>query len=135
MAAIILVWLTSLAVSQPWVRFVDDTNLIFHEAGHAIFGFFGEIVALLGKSGSGKSTLLRIIAGLIAPTSGEVLYQGQPIVQPVQGLTMVFQHFALLPWLTVLENVELGLEARGVPKEETARARLTSDRYDWFGWL
>lgn len=49
-AAIILVWLTSLAVSQPWVRFVDDTNLIFHEAGHAIFGFFGEIVALLAGS-------------------------------------------------------------------------------------
>ena len=92
---------------------------------HVNFNLYaGEIVALLGKSGSGKSTLLRIIAGLIAPTSGEVLYQGQPIVQPVQGLTMVFQHFALLPWLTVLENVELGLEARGVPKEERRKRAL-----------
>ena len=77
----------------------------------------GEIIALLGKSGSGKSTLLRIIAGLIAPTAGEVIYHGQPIRNPVPGLTMVFQHFALLPWLTVLENVELGLEAQGVKRE------------------
>src|SRR3989344_6182534 len=92
---------------------------------HVNFNLYaGEIVALLGKSGSGKSTLLRIIAGLIAPTSGEVLYQGQPIVQPVQGLTMVFQHFALLPWLTVLENVELGLEAQGIPKKERMKRAL-----------
>ena len=77
----------------------------------------GEIIALLGKSGSGKSTLLRIIAGLIDATDGRVLYHGKPIREPVPGLTMVFQHFALLPWLTVLENVELGLEAQGVAKE------------------
>ncbi len=77
----------------------------------------GEIVALLGKSGSGKSTLLRIIAGLIAPTSGQVTYRGQPVTSPVPGIAMVFQSFALMPWLTVLENVELGLEAQGVPKE------------------
>ena len=66
----------------------------------------GEIVALLGKSGSGKSTLLRIIAGLIAPTSGQVTYRGQPVTSPVPGIAMVFQSFALMPWLTVLENVE-----------------------------
>lgn len=78
----------------------------------------GEIIAILGKSGSGKSTLLRIIAGLVEATSGEVRFRGEKITQPIDGLTMVFQHFALLPWLTVLENVELGLEARGVPKAE-----------------
>jgi NitT/TauT family transport system ATP-binding protein len=82
-----------------------------------------EIVALLGKSGSGKSTLLRIIAGLIKPTDGQVLYRDQPVMGPVKGLAMVFQNFALMPWLTVLQNVELGLEAQGVPKvERRARA-------------
>ena len=78
----------------------------------------GEIVALLGKSGSGKSTLLRIIAGLIAPSSGQVLYRGNLVNGPVHGIAMVFQNFALLPWLTVLQNVELGLEALGVPRPE-----------------
>lgn len=78
----------------------------------------GEIVALLGRSGSGKSTLLRIIAGLIAPTSGLVTYRGNPVSRPVPGISMVFQSFALMPWLTVLENVELGLEAQGVGREE-----------------
>src|SRR3989339_730931 len=82
----------------------------------------GEIIALLGRSGSGKSTLLRIIAGLIRPTAGQVIYHKQAITRPEPGLTMVFQHFALLPWLTVLENVELGLEAQGVAKDER-RAR------------
>ncbi len=78
----------------------------------------GEIVALLGKSGSGKSTLLRIIAGLIPPTSGTVTYRGKPVIRPVAGIAMVFQSFALMPWLNVLENVELGLEAQGVGREE-----------------
>jgi NitT/TauT family transport system ATP-binding protein len=78
----------------------------------------GEVVALLGKSGSGKSTLLRIIAGLSAPSKGEVLYRGTPVRQPVAGISMVFQSFALMPWLTVLENVELGLEALGIPARE-----------------
>lgn len=84
----------------------------------------GEVIALLGKSGSGKSTLLRIIAGLIKASDGEVVYNGQSISEPVPGLTMVFQHFALLPWLTVLENVELGLEAQGVPKLQRRKRAL-----------
>ena len=86
----------------------------------------GEIIALLGKSGSGKSTLLRIIAGLIQATDGEVVYHGEPIMRPVPGLTMVFQNFALLPWLTVLENVELGLEAQGVSKKERRKRALAA---------
>lgn len=84
----------------------------------------GEVIALLGRSGSGKSTLLRIIAGLIAPSAGEVLFHGESISEPVPGLTMVFQNFALLPWLTVLENVELGLEAQGVKRKERRKRAL-----------
>jgi NitT/TauT family transport system ATP-binding protein len=76
-----------------------------------------EIVALLGRSGSGKSTLLRILAGLVQPSSGRVLRQGVPLEGPNSGVAMVFQSFALLPWLTVQENAELGLFARGVAKD------------------
>ncbi|MDT8998427.1 nitrate/sulfonate/bicarbonate ABC transporter ATP-binding protein [Paucibacter sp. APW11] len=83
----------------------------------------GEIVALLGQSGSGKSTLLRIMAGLIPADGGDVRYRGQPLFGPAQGIAMVFQSFALFPWLTVQQNVELGLEARGVaPAERERRA-------------
>jgi len=78
----------------------------------------GEIVALLGKSGSGKSTLLRIMAGLISSDAGEVLYRGLPLFGTARDISMVFQSFALFPWLTVQKNVELGLEARGMPPEE-----------------
>jgi NitT/TauT family transport system ATP-binding protein len=81
----------------------------------------GEIVALLGQSGSGKSTLLRIMAGLIPADGGDVRYRGQPLFGPADGIAMVFQSFALFPWLTVQQNVELGLEARGVEADERAR--------------
>ncbi|MYU55474.1 ATP-binding cassette domain-containing protein [Streptomyces sp. SID7805] len=74
----------------------------------------GEVVALLGKSGSGKSTLLRHVAGLLAPTSGTVHYRGAPVTGPNPGTAMLFQSFALMPWLTVQQNVELGLQARGI---------------------
>ena len=83
----------------------------------------GEIVALLGKSGSGKSTLLRIMAGLIPADGGSVKYRGNAITGPVHGVSMVFQSFALFPWLTVQQNVELGLEAQGIaPAERQVRA-------------
>ncbi|RAP36712.1 nitrate ABC transporter ATP-binding protein [Legionella quinlivanii] len=94
---------------------LEDVNFELHE---------GEIVALLGKSGSGKSTLLRIIAGLVPPSAGKVSYRGQPVTKPVAGIAMVFQSFALMPWLTVLENVELGLEAQGVGREERRRRAI-----------
>jgi NitT/TauT family transport system ATP-binding protein len=89
----------------------------------------GEIVALLGKSGAGKSTLLRCIAGLITPTSGQVLYRGKPVTGANPGVAMVFQTFALLPWLTVLKNVEIGLQAKGMaPAECQDRSTKEIDR-------
>ena len=95
---------------------LDGVNVIIEE---------GEIVSLLGRSGSGKSSLLRIIAGLLKPTSGRALWQGKPINGPYSGVAMVFQSFALFPWLTVEENVELGLEAQRLPAAE--RERRASD--------
>jgi len=86
----------------------------------------GEIVGLLGRSGSGKSTLLRIIAGLIAPTSGDAKCRGEAISGPPNGVAMVFQSFALFPWLTVLQNVELGLEALGIDAAERRKRALAA---------
>jgi NitT/TauT family transport system ATP-binding protein len=86
----------------------------------------GEIVAVLGKSGSGKSTFLRILAGLVEPSSGHVDYRGHAVHGPAHGIAMVFQSFALFPWLTVLGNVELGLEALGVPNPERRERALAA---------
>ncbi|HEX9161437.1 MAG TPA: nitrate/sulfonate/bicarbonate ABC transporter ATP-binding protein [Thermoanaerobaculia bacterium] len=77
-----------------------------------------EVVALLGPSGSGKSTLLRILAGLIKPTTGEVFYRGQRVEGLTPGVGIVFQSFALYPWMTVVENVAVVLKAAGLPDEE-----------------
>ncbi|MEU2432526.1 nitrate/sulfonate/bicarbonate ABC transporter ATP-binding protein [Streptomyces sp. NPDC007861] len=84
----------------------------------------GEVVALLGRSGSGKSTLLRCLAGLVPASSGDVTYRGAPLTGANPGTAMVFQTFALLPWLTVQQNVELGLEAKGLSADERAEAAL-----------
>ena len=105
--------------SQGELLVLDDVNLTLKE---------GEIVGLLGRSGSGKSTLLRIIAGLINPSGGQVTYKGEPVNGPAEGVAMVFQTFALFPWLTVLQNVEAGLEALGVnPRERRERALAAID--------
>lgn len=84
----------------------------------------GEFVAILGPSGSGKSTLLRIIAGLVQATSGTVSYLGQPIVDTNPGVSMVFQSFALFPWMTVQENVELGLRYKDLSATEKKQKAL-----------
>jgi NitT/TauT family transport system ATP-binding protein len=86
----------------------------------------GQIVGLLGRTGSGKSTLLRLIAGLTQPVGGSVTYLGQPVNGPAPGIAMVFQSFALFPWLTVLENVQLGLEALGLPSAEIRKRALAA---------
>ena len=83
-----------------------------------------EIVGLLGRSGCGKSTLLRIVAGLSRPTGGKVTLDGKPVQGPAEGVAMVFQSFALFPWLTVLDNVEVGPRAIGVGVEETRTRAL-----------
>jgi NitT/TauT family transport system ATP-binding protein len=84
----------------------------------------GEIVGLLGRSGCGKSTLLRIVSGLNRASDGEVRYKGEKVAGPVDGVAMVFQSFALFPWLTVLANVELGLRAKGVGEVEARKRAL-----------
>src|SRR6202166_2230101 len=86
----------------------------------------GQIVGLLGRSGSGKSTLLRLIAGLSEPSAGNLRYLGKPISGPAPGIAMVFQSFALFPWLTVFENVALGLEAQRMSRPEIRKRSLAA---------
>ena len=87
-----------------------------------------DFVCVVGPSGCGKSTLLRIIVGLEPPTSGQVLFEGSPIRADNAQVAMVFQSFALFPWLTVTQNVELGLEAQGIsPEDRHGRARKFID--------
>lgn len=85
----------------------------------------GEFLSILGPSGAGKSTLLRILVGLTTPSRGEILYHGVPLSTANPKIAMVFQSFALFPWLTVLENVELGLKTFGLP-ETIVRERAVS---------
>ena len=108
--------------SNPDLVVLDNVNVSLQQ---------GEIVGLLGRSGSGKSTLLRIVAGLLQPTAGEVRWRGERLVGPAPGVAMVFQSFALFPWLTVQENVELGLEAQGIARAE--REQRAEDAIDLIG--
>src|SRR4030095_3695603 len=96
---------------------LDDVNLQLVQ---------GQIVGLLGRSGSGKSTLLRLIAGLSRPSGGQLTSLGRPIAGPAPGIAMVFQSFALFPWLTVFENVALGLQAQRLPKAEVRSRTLAA---------
>ncbi|HKX17955.1 MAG TPA: nitrate/sulfonate/bicarbonate ABC transporter ATP-binding protein [bacterium] len=122
-----------MAISSPPTVLVDAKDLTIAYArpdGGSIAVLYrvnlqvraGEILAVLGPSGCGKSSLLRVLAGLLRPTEGTVLYRGEPLKGPNPGVAMVFQTFALFPWLTVLDNVELGLLAQGVAQDR-ARAK------------
>lgn len=102
---------------EPGAAILDEVNLTLKE---------GEIVGLLGRSGCGKSSLLRIVSGLVKPSAGEVFFEGQPVVGPVSGVAMVFQSFALFPWLSVLENVKFGLRAMSVPERQAHRRALAA---------
>ncbi|MEA3312862.1 MAG: ABC transporter ATP-binding protein [Caldisericota bacterium] len=91
---------------------LDDINFVVNN---------GEFVALVGPSGCGKSTLLRIIAGLVAPSSGKVLFKEKSVKEINANVSIIFQTFGLLPWLDVTENITLGLEAREFPLKERLR--------------
>lgn len=114
--------MTFAAAGEPALEVLRDVSLTLHR---------GEIVALLGRSGSGKSTLLRLLAGLAQPSSGAALSRGEPLTGANPGTAMVFQSFALLPWLTVLDNVELGLSSSGLPRAE--RRRRAREAIDTIG--
>jgi NitT/TauT family transport system ATP-binding protein len=102
---------------EPGSLVLDDVSLSLAS---------GEIVGLLGRSGCGKSSLLRIVSGLVLPSAGEVVYNGAPVTGPADGVAMVFQSFALFPWLSVLDNVEIGLQALGVPDAEAKKRALSA---------
>jgi len=112
----------SFTFPEGTVTVLDNINFTVNER---------DFLALLGPSGSGKSTLLRIIAGLIKPNKGKVYFKGEEIKDINPGVAMVFQNFALFPWLTVLENVELGLKAKGIPPEE--RRKKATEAIDLIG--
>jgi NitT/TauT family transport system ATP-binding protein len=88
---------------------LDDINLKVYS---------GEFISILGQSGAGKSTLLRIMAGLVEPSEGEVLYKGVPLKKANAKIAVVFQSFALFPWYTVLENVKIVLAGEGLDEKE-----------------
>src|SRR5262249_45191162 len=100
---------------EPRIQVVAPTDLTIYP---------GEILAVLGPSGSGKSTLLRILSGLARPSAGQVLRYGHQVDGVLPDVSIVFQSFALFPWLTVLDNVQAPLKARGVPVPERVKRSL-----------
>ncbi len=111
------------SADQDNVAEVRELTKYYGEDIHALdsinLGFpRGEMTTLLGPSGCGKTTLLKIIAGLLEPTSGQVLINGKEVTAPGPERAFVFQDFALLPWATVLRNVAFGLELNGTPREQ-----------------
>lgn len=111
-------------ITQSFTSDSGTTQHVLHDISFTLRE--GEIVAILGRSGAGKSTFLRTMAGLIQPTEGTVTYRGRELTGPNPGVAIVFQTFALMPWLTVQDNVELGLRARGVSKEKRTELALAA---------
>jgi NitT/TauT family transport system ATP-binding protein len=118
------------SASEPWpllqvkglgVTFTDEKGSL--QALHGIdFSVEREqFVCVVGPSGSGKSTLIRVLAGLLAPTEGEIFFEGSRLEQPRQGVGIVFQKANLMPWRTVIRNITLPLEIQGIPRDEAER--------------
>ena len=122
------------AAAAPRVLRVEHVTMAFESrrASHAVHALDdvsldveqGQFLVLLGPSGCGKSTLLNVVAGFIRPTTGRVLHDGSEVLGPDRRRTVVFQDYALFPWMTVLENVAFGLKAKGMSRPaRTATAR------------
>ncbi|MEM4294248.1 MAG: ABC transporter ATP-binding protein [Candidatus Caldarchaeum sp.] len=124
-------------MSEPIISVVDVSHSFYTRKGMNIDVlknmninlYYGEFLGVVGQSGSGKTTLLKIMAGLVKPTSGKVLYKSKPLNGPTPAISLVFQEPALFPWLTVLENVVLALKRfKELSKQEAVeRARSYLD--------
>jgi len=106
----------------PLGRANGHGNAVTALSGTSIEVRDNEFLSIVGPSGCGKSTLLRLMAGLDRPTTGQVVYRGQAVQRPTGRIGLVFQDYSLLPWRTLLRNIELGLEFQGLPRDEV-RAR------------
>jgi NitT/TauT family transport system ATP-binding protein len=107
-----------IAVEHASKLFLEGTVVAFRNVDLAVRA--NELLCIVGPSGCGKTTLLRCIGGLLAPSSGRVLIDGQPVHSPREGVAIVFQHFGLLPWKTVAENVAFGLRMAGASRQVVA---------------
>ena len=109
---------TKIVVDHASKLFLEGTVVAFRNVELNVRS--NEVLCIVGPSGCGKTTLLRCIGGLLTPSSGEVLIDGEPIRAPREGVAIVFQHFGLLPWKTVVDNVAFGLKIARLPRQRVA---------------
>lgn len=109
---------TKIVVDHASKLFLEGTVVAFRNVELKVRS--NEVLCIVGPSGCGKTTLLRCIGGLLTPSSGEVLIDGEPIRAPREGVAIVFQHFGLLPWKTVVDNVAFGLRIARLPRQRVA---------------
>jgi NitT/TauT family transport system ATP-binding protein len=109
---------TKIVVDHASKLFLEGTVVAFRNVELNVRS--NEVLCIVGPSGCGKTTLLRCIGGLLAPSSGQVLIDGQTVSSPRPGIAIVFQHFGLLPWKTVVDNVAFGLKIAGVSRQQLA---------------
>jgi NitT/TauT family transport system ATP-binding protein len=109
---------TKIVVDHASKLFLEGTVVAFRNVELNVRS--NEVLCIVGPSGCGKTTLLRCIGGLLAPSSGQVLIDGQIVSSPRPGVAIVFQHFGLLPWKTVVDNVAFGLKIAGLSRQQLA---------------